>query len=227
MTHDHDNNLARSASSLSPLFLFVDLNSYFAAAEQQANPKLRGKPVGVCEHSGGIILAASREAKLLGIKTGTPTWEAKKICPNIVLLPVDPSKIRALTSRFYRIAEDYSNDVEHVSVDEVSINLGLCSYPAAVKMAKEIKQRIKEDMGEWITASVGIAESRLLAKIVTELQKPDGLVVIYDQARSPVVNAKRSTTGADDNFDGVKIFCKQDLYELLDLQDVPGIGPKL
>ena len=80
-----------------PIFIFADLNSYFATAEQQANPALRGKPIGVCEHSGGIILAPSREAKKLGIKTGTPVWEAKKICPEIILLPVDPAKIRALT----------------------------------------------------------------------------------------------------------------------------------
>src|SRR3989344_7724409 len=168
-----------------PIFIFADLNSYFATAEQQANPTLRGKPVGVCEHSGGIILAPSKEAKALGIKTGTPTWEAKKICPNIVLLPVDPGKIRAATSRFYRIAESYSDNVEHVSVDEVSINLavhpssanwrtteGLAVFYSAIKVAQEIKQRIKNDLGEWVTCSIGIAENRLLAKIGTNLKKP-------------------------------------------------------
>ena len=209
------------------VFLFIDLNSYFATAEQQANPTLRGKPVGVCEHSGGIILAPSREAKLLGIKTGTPTWEAKKICPNIILLPVDPSKIRALTSRFYRIAEDYSQDIEHVSVDEVSVYLEPCTYGQAVEIARDIKQRIKKEMGEWMTASMGIAENRLLAKIGTNLQKPEGLGVIYDQARSPVVNAERSTTRADSTLNGAKIFYKADLYNILELEDIPGIGPRL
>ncbi len=209
------------------VFLFIDLNSYFATAEQQANPSLRGKAVGVCEHSGGIILAPSREAKLLGIKTGMPTWEAKKICPNIILLPVNPARIRALTSRFYRIAEDYSEDIEHVSVDEVSIYLNPCTYKQAVEHALEIKQRIKKEMGEWMTASIGIAESRLLAKIGTDLQKPEGLVVIYDQTRSPVVNAQRSTTGTDGNLNGAKIVYKSDLYNILELEDVPGIGPNL
>ena len=114
-----------------PIFLFIDLNSYFATVEQQANSALRGKPVGVCEHSGGIILAPSREAKSRGVKTAMPVWEAKKICPEIILVPVDPGKIRAMTSRFYRIAEDYSNEVEHVSVDEVSIDLTLPSHKAS------------------------------------------------------------------------------------------------
>jgi len=204
------------------VYLFIDLNSYFASAEQQANPKLRGKVIGVCEHSGGIILAPSREAKKLGIKTGQATWEAKKIYPGIILLPVNPARIRALTSRFYRIAEDYSDNVEHVSVDEVSVNLtGVSfSYADAVSIAKEIKQRMKTDLGEWVTGSIGIAESRLLAKIATDLEKPDGLVVIVN-SRSDLEKFHRSDLGAG------KIVCKDDLYDLLELEDIPGIGSRL
>lgn len=200
--------------------IFIDLNSYFASVEQQANTFLRGKPVGVCEHSGGIILAASKEAKKLGIKTGTPTWQAKKICPNIVLLPVDPPKIRTLTSRFYRIAEDYSDQVEHVSVDEVSIRVEPCTYQQAVEISKEIKTRIKKEMGEWITCSVGVGENRLLAKIGSDLQKPDGLVVITEQRG---INTRNNAELSQD----VKVVNKHDLYSVLDLEDVPGIGSGL
>lgn len=179
---------------------------------------MRGKPIGVCEHSGGIILAASREAKKQGIKTGTPTWEAKKICPQIILLPVDPAKIRATSSRFYRIAEEYSDDVEHVSVDEVSINLtGVCfTWEEALQSAHEIKQKMKEKMGEFITGTVGIAENRLLAKIATNLQKPNGLVLILpDNEPIPTLDGRP------------KVVQVSELYEKLDLIDIPGIGPRL
>ena len=192
-------------------YLFIDLNSYFATGEQQANPKLRGRPIGVCEHSGGLILAPSREAKKFGVKTGMPTWEARKICPGIVFTVTNPNQIRALTARFYRIAEQYSADIEHLSVDEVSINLTeVCfSWSEAIEIAKEIKLAIKRDMGEWVTASIGIAESRLLAKIGTDLQKPDGLVLITDE---PGI------------YDGAKVVSVPELYDLLELEDVPGIG---
>jgi DNA polymerase-4 len=193
------------------LYVFIDLNCYFATGEQQANPRLRGKPIGVCEHSGGIILAPSREAKKFGVKTGTPVWEARKLCPGIIFTLVKPNQIRALTSRFYAIAERYSSAIEHVSVDEVSINLtGICfSWQEAVEIAQEIKKAIAKEMGEWVTASIGVAESRLVAKIATDLQKPDGLVVIADEPLS---------------FPGIRTVVRQDLYDLLKLDDVPGIG---
>ena len=126
-------------------------------------------------------------------------------------------------------------------MDEVSIDLTLPSstgrrttegkpadWLGALNIAREIKQSIKVEMGEWVTASIGIAESRLLAKIGTDLQKPNGLVLILsqDQAGSPVVNAKRSTTGTN-GLEGVKTFTISELYDILDLEDVPGIGPRL
>ena len=74
------------------IILHLDMNSYFASVEQQANPHLRGRPVGVCEHLGGIIIAPSVEAKRIGIKLGTTVWDARKIYTGIVLLPVDPAK---------------------------------------------------------------------------------------------------------------------------------------
>ena len=86
------------------IVLHLDMNSYFASVEQQANPHLRGFPVGVCEHLGGIIIAPSVEAKRLGIKLGTTVWDAKKIYPKIVLLPVDPDKYRHVTASFLRIS---------------------------------------------------------------------------------------------------------------------------
>src|SRR3990167_9306004 len=107
----------------SKIILHIDMNSYFASVEQQANPHLRGLPVGVCEHLGGIIIAPSVEAKRLGITLGTPVWEAIKIFPRIVLLPTDPPKYREITDRFLRILHDYSDEVEQYSIDEAFVDL--------------------------------------------------------------------------------------------------------
>ena len=99
------------------------MNSYFATVEQQANPHLRGRPIGVCEHLGGIIIAPSIEAKKLGIKTATPVWEARKICPDIVLLKVDPPKVRSVTERFLKIFSEYTDIVERYSIDEAFLDI--------------------------------------------------------------------------------------------------------
>src|SRR3989338_3671622 len=101
---------------MSKIILHLDMNSYFASVEQQANPHLRGRPVGVCEHLGGIIIAPSVEAKRLGIKLGTPVWEAVKICPQIVLLHTDPDKYRHVTRSFLKILDDYADEVEQYSI---------------------------------------------------------------------------------------------------------------
>src|SRR3989344_1712104 len=104
------------------IILHIDMNSYFASVEQQANPHLRGRPIGVCEHLGGIIIAPSAEAKRLGIKLGTPVWTARKIFPQIVLLHTDPDKYRTVTGKFMKVFRDYSNDVEQYSIDEAFIH---------------------------------------------------------------------------------------------------------
>jgi len=100
--------------------LHVDMNSYFATAEQQANPYLRGKPVGIIKAEGrGCIIAASIEAKKYKIKTGCTVWDAKKLCPQIILVPSDMGKYFALTQRLIRIISDYSPTLEVFSIDEM------------------------------------------------------------------------------------------------------------
>src|SRR3989344_7069857 len=131
---------------MSKIILHLDMNSYFASVEQQANPHLRGRPVGVCEHLGGIIIAPSVEAKRLGIKLGTTVWDALAICPWIVLLATDPSKYRSVTEQFLKILSDYSDDVEQYSIDEAFIDMTKVaqgSYDDALLLALEIKQRLR------------------------------------------------------------------------------------
>ena len=174
--------------------MHIDFNSYFATVEQQANPRLRGKPVGV---TGGdrmkrtVLGTASVEAKKFGVKTGMQIWEAKKLCPDIILVPGDSDKYLECTKRFLGILKGYSPYLEVFSIDEVFLELGSSDKSQEsrtktltldssdyVTIAKAIKSRIRSEIGEWITCSIGISYNKLMAKLAGSLQKPDGLVVI-------------------------------------------------
>lgn len=159
--------------------LHVDMNSYFATAEQQANPHLRGKPIGIIKAEGrGCVIAASVEAKKFGVKTGCTVWDAKRLCPWIVLVPADMDKYFALTQRFVKILSDYSPIMEIFSIDEAFVDVSDTQKlfsGGGLEIALEIKQRMREGLGEWMKCSVGIAHTRLLAKLASEMKKPDGL----------------------------------------------------
>src|SRR3989338_166345 len=105
--------------------MHVDLNSCFATVEQQANPLLRGKPVVVGAYTtpGGCVLAASREAKIFGIKTGMRVGEAKSICKNVIVLPSDPWKYRFINRKLLALFSTYTPDVEVTSIDEMVLLL--------------------------------------------------------------------------------------------------------
>lgn len=161
-----------------PNIIHVDINSCFATIEQQANPHLRGKPIAVAAYTTnrGCILAASIEAKKLGIKTGMMVGEARKIYPKLIVLPPDPDKYRFIHKKLYKLLTGYSSEVIPKSIDEFVFTLHRKVTPYCV--AIEIKQRIKKEIGEWITVSIGIGPNRYLAKIAAGRQKPDGLVEI-------------------------------------------------
>ena len=173
------------------IILHVDFNSYFASVEQQKNPQLRGKPVGVIKAEGRtIIIAASVEAKRRGVKTGMPVWEVKRLCPEIVLAPADFDSYDKMTRRFARICRRFSDRVELFSLDEVFLDAtetghlfgppsGEASGPR--KLALHLKKAVKEELGEWMKVSIGIAKNKLLAKLASDMEKPDGLVEISDE----------------------------------------------
>lgn len=182
--------------------MHIDLNSCFASIEQQANPKLRGKPIAVAAYPtpSGCILAPSVEAKKLGIKVGMRVRDGKLLCPNLIVLSPDPWKYRNVHLGLKKLLQSYTNKVVPKSIDEFTLDVE--RYPAYSKgitnIAKEIKRRIKEEVGEWLTVSIGIAPNRFLAKTAANLHKPDGLEVI-----------------SKDNFLGV--------YSRLQLTDLCGI----
>lgn len=163
----------------SPTIMHIDLNSCFATIEQQANHHLRGKPVVVAAYStpSACIIAPSVEAKALGIKVGMRVKDGRLLCPNLIIREPDPWKYRNVHLQLRRLLEDYTNNINPKSIDEFVLNLeGYPAYSKGMKnVAKEIKKRIKEEIGDWLTVSVGIAPNIFLAKTASGLHKPDGL----------------------------------------------------
>lgn len=166
-----------------PLTMHIDLNSCYAIIEQQANPLIRHKSVGVAAYDspGGFIIASSYEAKRQNIKL-MRVKEAKAIDPKIIILTPDPEKYFDAHRRFRKILEQYTSNVTPKSIDEFVINFtGSQAVQKGRNLAtvgQEIKQRIKDDLGEYVTVNIGLAPNRFLAKIASGLDKPDGLDTI-------------------------------------------------
>lgn len=166
-----------------PLVMHIDLNSCFATVTQQAFPHLRGKPLVMAAYNSprGCILAPSIEAKKMGIKTGMRVMEAKLICKDIIVRTTDTALVRDVHVRLKKICRDYSILVTPKSIDEVVIDFNPMEKNIKrplTDIAKEIKERLKKEIGEWMIASIGIGTNRFLAKTGASLHKPDGLDVI-------------------------------------------------
>lgn len=161
-------------------FLHVDLNSFFASVEQQIHPEFRGKPVGVCGTMAdtGALIAASYEAKALGIKTLTKVGEAKRICPEIILVSGSHSIYAEYSHRIAAAVERCCPVAHTPSIDEMVCELlgREREPPEARRIALAIKQAIRDDVGETLRCSIGMAPNRYLAKIASDMQKPDGLI---------------------------------------------------
>ncbi|HBU29469.1 MAG TPA: DNA polymerase [Thiobacillus sp.] len=162
--------------------LYVDLNSFFASAEQQLRPELRGRPVGVLPVMADTTccIAASIDAKHFGIRTGTPVWQARKLCRDIVFVQARPSTYVEIHHRIVAAVESCTPVSAVLSIDEMACELmgGEREEAHAVRLGKQIKQAIYDQVGEVLHSSVGIAPNRFLAKTASNMQKPDGLVVI-------------------------------------------------
>ncbi len=188
------------------MFAHVDMNSYFASVEQQANPQLRGRPLGVCAylHKAGCVIAASVEAKKCGVKVGMSMQVAKQICPQMKFIQNDPAKYRAVSSRVFSLFHEMTDKVEHYSIDEVFLDLtGWYRDEAEAAWALcRARMRIQSEVGEWLRCSVGIAPSKFLAKLASEIKKPNGLTII-----------------TPDNLDSV--------LATRDLEDACGIGKRI
>lgn len=170
-----DYNKARS------LIMHIDLNSCFATIEQQSRPQLRGRPVAVVNRrtENTSIVTASYEAKALGVKVGMKFKQAKLLVPDLVGLESDPAKYRFVYHKLLAIMSDYSAHITMKSIDEgiIDFHESTVAIQGATleSIGREIKQRLRDEIGVWMRCNVGISTNRFLAKTAAGLHKPDGL----------------------------------------------------
>ncbi len=188
--------------------LYIDLNSCFATIEQQCRPMLRNRPVAITNRlvPNSCIIAASYEAKAMGVKVGMRTREAETLCPGLIYAETEPSKYIFVHEKLRHIMADYSPVVVMKSIDEGVIDLS--QAPAHIyardryELGREIKRRLKDEIGCYMRCNVGIASNRFLAKLAGELHKPDGLDEI-----------------TPDN--------QREIFSRLKLTDLPGINVRM
>lgn len=163
---------------MTKIIFLIDMNSYFASIEQVDNPSLRGKPIVVCGQGRTVVTTSSYEARKFGVKTGMSVPEAKRLCPTLIPVIGDMDKYVATSLKIHKILLEFTDQVEPFSIDEcfldVTVSCGKNTDPR--DMASEIKQRIKKELG--LTCSIGIGPNKVLAKLASKMQKPDGLVMI-------------------------------------------------
>ena len=186
-------------------FLHVDLNSFFASVEQQLHPEYRNRPLAVVPTFADttVAIAASYDAKALGIKTGTRVADMKQICPDILLVQGDHTTYAEFSHRIHAAVERCCPVAHIPSIDEVTCQLigREQDPPRARQIALDIKQAIRDDVGETLRCSIGMAPNRYLAKIASDMQKPDGLIGLLPS------QLPRS-------------------LEPLELRDLPGVGAR-
>ncbi|NML05570.1 type VI secretion protein ImpB [Sphingomonas sp. G-3-2-10] len=205
-------------------WLFLDLNSYFASVEQQLNPALRGRPVIVApvDTDTTVAIAASVEAKRYGISTLTPVWEAKRKCRDLVVAPAQHEKYVEFHDRIIEEIWKHVPVTMVCSIDEVACRLldNENSLEAAIALAHRIKAGIRANIGECLTSSIGIAPNRLLAKLATDMKKPDGLIVLqghelperlYDVPLREIagIGAKMERRLAQDGILDIRQYCER------------------
>ena len=162
--------------------LHIDMDAFFAAVEEKRHPELQGKPV-VIGGSGdptkrGVVSTASYEARKYGIHSALPLRTAYNLCPEAVFLPVDYEEYSRVSQTIKDILREISPVMEDVGIDEAFLDISEIEKTPD-EIAQEIKERIREKTG--LTCSIGIASNKLLAKIASDMQKPDGLTIIKEQ----------------------------------------------
>ncbi len=163
-------------------WLVLDLNSFFASCEQQEHPGLRDRPLIVVQTMAETTcaIAASYPAKALGIKTGTLVYEARRLCPHLQLVQANHKLYVDYHHRVLRAIEKHIPVDEVMSIDEVACRLDKRQQQRTVarELAQDIKHEIGTQVGGCLTSSIGISANKLLAKLASNMQKPDGLVIL-------------------------------------------------
>jgi DNA polymerase-4 len=162
--------------------LHIDMDAFFSSVEQKRHPELVGKPVvvggGGDPTKRGVVSTASYEARKFGIHSAMPLRTAYKLCPDAVFLPVDYEEYSRVSGRIKEILREFTPIIEDVGIDEAFLDISSIDKPSE-EIAKEIKRRIKDETD--LTCSIGIAPNKLLAKMASDMQKPDGFTIIKDE----------------------------------------------
>jgi DNA polymerase-4 len=162
-------------SIMGPVILHADLDSFYASVEQRDDPRLRGRPVIV---GGGVVLAASYEAKAYGVRSAMGGRQAARLCPDALVVPARFSAYVEASKKVFAIFDDTTPLVEGISIDEAFLDVGglrrLVGEPEAI--AVDLRRRVREEVG--LPISVGIARTKYLAKVASAVSKPDGLLAV-------------------------------------------------
>ena len=161
--------------------LHIDVNNFFASIEIMLNPNLKGLPVAVCgseDDRHGIVLAKSYEAKKFGVKTAETTWQAKKKCPNLVIIPPQYEEYKKYSKLIQNIYYSYTDQIEPFGLDECWLDVtgSLKLFGNVENIAEEIKERVKKEIG--VTVSIGVSFTKTFAKLGSDLKKPDAITYI-------------------------------------------------
>src|SRR5512145_1151520 len=155
--------------------LHADLDAFYASVEQLLDSRLRGKPIAV---GGGVVLAASYEARAFGVRSGMPGRRARELCPDLIFTGGHFSEYQRLGDAAIDVLRDFTPDVERISIDEafadVSGSTQLFGSPADI--ARTVRARVRKELG--LPISIGVAATKHLAKIASQVAKPDGLVIV-------------------------------------------------
>lgn len=163
--------------------MHLDMNAFFASIEQKANPRLRGKPVivGGSPHSRTVVATASYEAREYGVETGMPLNEARRLCPQAILVEGNSAKYIDTSLEIIKILNRFTDQVEIFSIDEAFLDVtgSQVLFGKPKEIARKIKEYLRKNIG--LSCSIGIAPNKLLAKLASEMEKPDGLVEIEEE----------------------------------------------
>jgi DNA polymerase IV len=162
------------------VILHVDMNSFYASVEMAYDPTLKGKPLAIAgnvEERRGIIVTCSYEARKFGVKTTMPLWEAKKLCPQLIVKSPNFERYRAASIGMFEILRQYTDLVEPVSIDEGYMDITESfEFGSPIQIAESIQKRIREQLD--IPCSIGIAPNKFLAKMASDMKKPMGITIL-------------------------------------------------
>lgn len=155
--------------------IHVDMDAFYASIEQRDNPEYRNKPivVGGNPNGRGVVSTASYQARKFGVRSAMPCKKALELCPNLIFVPVNMEKYKKVSKQIYKIFSRYTTTIEAISIDEAFLDVG---SDDAIEIGKSIKEDIRRELS--LTASVGVSYNKFLAKLASDMEKPDGFTVI-------------------------------------------------